>query len=415
MIRPTRTTWGIAVLALGLAVISLSLASLGAALAAGSLALFLIWRGWQFERDLSAAAASLDVIREVDRTILRQGAATIVRVRADLSVPVGMAVRVRDLPPAVATGDAPVSLPGKTTTYTVRLMAPGETTFGGIVLEASDAFFSRDLVCRRFDAPHLRVFPVGTLETGRGVGLRGEETEVDRKAALAGQGVRGFRPYQTGDDPRQVDWKVTARRGTLYVREQTGLEGGAPLIAVDLPAPGDGDPVAFTRFSMAVYGAVEGAIRSREGCSLLVVAGGEVVRFLPRTLTSHEGLAVVGGLAPFEPRAPLYRAPGSTVLATRARTTWRGADPEEKAYREELGGVLAGFAAEGPAPFAAAVRMALGRANAPEVRLYSLLSAGDKSHLIQLIREAKALGMRVVLRAPAGFGPLPGVDAMEVL
>jgi len=61
------------------------------------------------------------------------------------------------------------------------------------------------------------------------------------------------------------------------------------------------------------------------------------------------------------------------------------------------------------------VRAALGRANAPEIRLYSLLPPGDKSHLIQLTREAKALGMRVVLRAPAGIGTLPGVDAVEVL
>ncbi|MDD3856801.1 MAG: DUF58 domain-containing protein [Methanoculleus sp.] len=415
MIQPTRMSGGIVVLALAFAVVALPLANPAAALAAGSLALFLFWRGWQFEHDLLAAATSLVVSREVDRTILRQGTAATIRVRADLSVPVGMAVRVRDLPPAVAAGEGAVSPPGKTATYTLRLMAPGETAFIGILLEASDAFFAGSLVCRRFDAPHLRVFPAGTLEAGRGVGLRGEETEVDRKAALAGQGVRGFRPYQTGDDPRQVDWKVTARRGTLYVRELTGLEGGAPLIAVDLPAPGDGDPAAFTRFSMAVYGAVEGSIRAREGCSLLVVAGGEVVRFLPRTLASHEALAVVGGLAPFEPRAPLYRAPGPAVLAARTRTTWRGAGPEEKAYHERLSGVLAGFAAESPAPFAVAVRMALGRANAPEVRLYSLLSAGDKSHLIQLTREAKALGMRVVLRAPAGAGTLPGVDAVEVL
>jgi|LSQX01.1.fsa_nt_gb uncharacterized protein (DUF58 family) len=415
MIRPTRTSWGIAVLALALAAVALPLASLVAALAAGSLALFLFWRGWRFEQDLAAAAASLGVTREVDRTILRQGTTATVRVKADCTVPAGIEILVRDLPPAVAAGEGAISPLGKTAAYTVRLMAPGETPFGGVVLEASDTFFTRSLTCRRFDAPHLRVFPVGTPETGRGVGLRGGETEVDRKAALAGQGVHGFRPYQTGDDPRQVDWKVTARRGTLYVREQAGLEGGAPLIAVDLPAPGDGDPAALTRLSMAVYGAVEGAITAREGCSLLVVAGGEVVRFLPRTLASHEALAVVGGLAPFEPRAPLYRAPGPAALAARARMTGRGAGPEEKAHREKLGGVLAGFAAESPAPFAAAVRTALGRSDAPEVRLYSLLLAGDKSHLVQLTREAKALGMRVVLRAPSGAGALPGVDAVEVL
>ncbi|MCK9319885.1 MAG: DUF58 domain-containing protein, partial [Methanoculleus sp.] len=134
MIRPTRTSGGIAALALALTVTALLLANPAAALAAGSLALFLLWRGWQFERDLRAAVTSLNVTREVDRTILRQGTATAVRVKADIAVPPGMEVRVRDLPPAVASGDAPLSSPGETVTYTVRLMAPGETAFAGVVL-----------------------------------------------------------------------------------------------------------------------------------------------------------------------------------------------------------------------------------------------------------------------------------------
>jgi Uncharacterized conserved protein (some members contain a von Willebrand factor type A (vWA) domain) len=411
MIRPTRAAGGIAALALALAVTALLLASPAAALAAGSLPLFLLWRGWRFERDLAAAAASLTVTREVDRTILRQGTAATVRVRADLAVPPGMTVRVRDLPPAVAVGDAPHCEPGKTAAYTIRLMAPGETSFAGVVLLASDAFFTRDLACRRFGAPHLRVFPAGTTENGRGKGAGSGDAEVDRRASFTGQGIRGFRPYLTGDDPGQIDWKVTARRGAYYIRQLAGLEGGAPLIAVDLPPRAGDDPAVFARFSMAVCGAVEGAINSRDGCSLLVVAGPEIVRFLPRTQDIREALAALGGLAPIEPRAPLYRAPGPAVLAARARAAGRG----EGAYREKLGGVLTAFAAESPAPFAAAVRAALGRADAAEVRLYSLLPAGDRSHLVQLTREAKVRGMRVVLRSPAGAGAIPGVDVMEVL
>src|SRR5690606_27678987 len=124
-----------------------------------------------------------------------------------------------------------------------------------------------------------------------------------------GQGIRGFRPYLPGDDLSRIDWKVTARHDAYYVREPAGLEGGSPLIAVDLPARA-GDPETSARFSMAVSGAVEGAINARDGCSLLVVAGGEVVRFLPRTQDIREAFSALGGLAPLEPRAPLYRAPG---------------------------------------------------------------------------------------------------------
>jgi uncharacterized protein (DUF58 family) len=411
MIRPTRTASGIAALALALTVVTLPLANPAAALAAGSLAVFLLWRGWRFERDLAAIVTSLAADRELDRTILRQGTAVTVRVRVDCTVPAGMAIRARDLPPAVAVGDAPLSLPGETVTYVIRLMAPGETAFTGVALEVRDAFFSRTLVCRRHDAPHLRVFPAGANGNGRGTGATGGETEVNRQAAFAGQSVRGFRPYQTGDDPGQIDWKVTARRDAYYVRQLTGLEGGAPLIAVDLPARA-GDPETNSRFSMAVYGAVEAAITSRDGCSLLVVAGGEIVRFLPRTQDIRDVLSALGGLAPLEPRVSLYRAPGPAVLAARARMPRNGGGAEE-VYRKRLGGILAAFTKESPAPFAAAVRRALDRADAREIRIYSLLSAGDASHLVQVVNEAKIRGMQVVLKAPAGT--IPGVDAVEVL
>ncbi len=415
MLRPTRMSSGIAALALALAVTALLFANPAAALAAGSLTIFLLWRGWRFEKDLAVIAASLAVTRNVDRTILRQGTAATIRVRADLTVPAGMEIRVRDIPPAIAVGDAPTSPPGRTTIYTIRLMAPGETAFGGIHIEATDTFFTADLLCRRFSAPRIRVFPAGNNGDGRGTGAGIGEAEVDRRAALAGQGITGFRPYRTGDDPSLIDWKITARRDILYVRQPTGLEGGAPLIAVDLPPRAGDDPEAFTRFSMAVSGAVEGAITSRDGCSLLVIGGPEIIRFLPRTTEIREALAALGGLAPVEPRIHLYRSPGPAALAARARVNRRGAGEGETAYISNLGGILPAFADDSPEPFAAAIRAALGRAEALEVRIYSLLPPGDKSHIIQLAREAKVRRMQVVLRAPTGSPALPGVDAMEVL
>ncbi|WP_292520565.1 DUF58 domain-containing protein [Methanoculleus sp.] len=415
MFRPTWKTGGIAALALALTAVALPLANPAAALAAGSLGLFLLWRGWRFERDLAIVAASLAVEREVEPKLLRQGAMASIRVRADLSAPPGLTVRVRDLPPAVATGDPPLSPPGTVATYTVWLMAPGGTTFGGVIVEASDAYFSRDLICRHYNAPHLQVFPGGSWGVGRGRGVRGEDTRVDRKAALAGQDVRGFRPYRSGDDPRHVDWKVTARRGTLYVREIAGLEGGIPLIAVDLPTTLNGDLTTLARFTMTVYSAAEEVINTHGNCSLLIITSGEVVRFLPGAQDIREVVAILGSLAPVEPHAPLYRASGSAVLMARMRRPAIGAGPEERAYHERLSDIISAFAAENPVPFTVAIREALSRANAVEIRLYSLLVTGDRSHLVQLANEAKSQKMRVVLKAPVGASPLPGIDAMEVL
>ena len=415
MIRPTRMSGGVAALALVLATIAIIIESAAAVLAAGSLSIFLLWRAGRFERDLASVAASLTVSRDVDRTILRQGVEAHVRVRVDLTPPPGMEVLVRDVPPVVATGTAPLCEPGRIATYTIRLMAPGKTSFGGVVIEAADTFFTANLVCRRFNAPQIRVFPNGVAGDGQGVGAGVGDAEVDRRSPLAGQGIRGFRPYREGDDPGLIDWKVTARHDALYVRELTGLEGGTPLIAVDLPAR-VGDLETFARFSMAVSGAVEGAINSREGCSLLVVTGPEVIRFLPGTMDIREALDALGRLTPVEPRAPLYRSPGPAILTARARIPPRGAGEGETVYLTRLGGTLSAFAGESPAPFAAAVREALGRvADLREVRIFSLLQPGDKSHLIQLIHEAKVWGMRVTLRAPPGAPDLPGADAVEAI
>lgn len=410
MLRPTRTAGGIAALALALIIVALLLENPAAALAAGSLAIFLLWRGLRFETDLSAIAASLTVNREVDRTILRQGTAATVRVRVDLTALPGMDIMVRDIPPAVAIGDAPASPPAETAIYAIRLMAPGKTSFGGVVIEAADALFTASLTCRSPGGPEIQVFPSGVAGDGRGIGAGGGDSEVDRRTAITGQSILGFRPYQSGDDPGLIDWKVTARRGTLYVRQMTGLEGGAPLITVDLP-PRAADPEIFARFSMAVSGAVEGAITSRDGCSLLVVAGPEIIRFFPRTMDLREAIAALGGLAPIEPRNHLYRAPGPAILAARARVPRQG----KGAYPERLGVVLSAFAGASRSPFAASVREALTRAEALEVRIYSLLPPGDKSHLVQVIHQAKAQGMRVVMHAPAGAPLLPDVDALEVL
>ena len=414
MIRPTRTTGGVAVLAIVLATIAIIIKSSAAVFAAGSLSIFLLWRAGRFERDLASIVASLTVIRDVDRTILRQGAETRIRVRANLTHPPGMEVLVHDVPPVVAVGTAPLCEPGVTATYTVRLMAPGETSFGGVVIKVADTFFAASLTCRRFNTPQIRVFPTGTTGDGRGAGASGGDAEVDRRSPLTGQGIRGFRPYQMGDDPGLIDWKVTARQNTLYVREPTGLEGGTPLIVVDLP-PRAGAPETFTRFSMAVSGAVEGAINSREGCSLLIISGPEVIRFLPQTVDIRETLNALGRLTPIEPRVSIYRSPGPAILTVRARVPRCGAGEEETAYLMNLGDTLSAFAGESPAPFMATVREALGRVEVREVRIYSLLPPGDKSHLIQLIHEAKAWGMHVTLRAPPGAPDLPGIDAMEVI
>lgn len=61
----------------------------------------------------------------------------------------------------------------------------------------------------------------------RDAGLR----NVRRRGA--GTMFASLREYVVGDDPRRVDWKATARRGTLITREYTVEQGQTVVIAVD--------------------------------------------------------------------------------------------------------------------------------------------------------------------------------------
>ena len=56
----------------------------------------------------------------------------------------------------------------------------------------------------------------------RAVRHRGESTTLDR-----------LREYVRGDDPRHIDWKVSARRGTLITREYAVEQGQTVLLAID--------------------------------------------------------------------------------------------------------------------------------------------------------------------------------------
>lgn len=70
----------------------------------------------------------------------------------------------------------------------------------------------------------------------------------------------GSREYQPGDDLRFIDWKATARRQALIIREFRGELGSQPLLALDLRCMGPYtcDAVASAVLSLAVGLASQG-------------------------------------------------------------------------------------------------------------------------------------------------------------
>ena len=59
------------------------------------------------------------------------------------------------------------------------------------------------------------------------------------RSSFRGQGLDfdDFREYAPGDEPRFIDWKVTARTGTPYVRKFHEEREQALLLAADASGP----------------------------------------------------------------------------------------------------------------------------------------------------------------------------------
>jgi hypothetical protein len=187
--------------------------------------------------------------------------------------------------------------------------------------------------------------------------------------------VNGFRAYTEGDDLRRIDWKLTAKRGTAWIREYAGLTGGSVLVVVDCAGTPEDAP-ALAHLTAAAGGAIDAAIRGGRSCTLLVIAGAAILSVTP-VARSADYLPAITALAPLSPPDPLYRAlpPAPAPLAS--------------PFGTRLARVASAFHAAAHDPLFATqlVRMFLDH-DYPAVHACSLCS-GDLSHL-QILADAAA-------------------------
>ncbi|HEX2211204.1 MAG TPA: DUF58 domain-containing protein [Longimicrobium sp.] len=155
-------------------------------------------------------------------------------------------VRVRltdDLPPIVErVGDdvMDVRVPARREErirYTVRTLRRGDGVFGDVHLRIAGplGLAWRQRAVPREDA--VRIVP-GVLEVKRYrlLGLRNRLREAGFRAVRQrgeGGAFESLREYVRGDDPRTLDWKATARRGTPIVRQMELERRQNVVIAID--------------------------------------------------------------------------------------------------------------------------------------------------------------------------------------
>jgi uncharacterized protein (DUF58 family) len=247
--EPTRHALAVAALALGLGT-SAWFFDDPVLLASGTiLAMFLVYRAAVFLEALGRTAGGLTVVRETDNLIVRQGAVLSIRLTAGAPVRKGTHLSVQEELPRGAvlrtgrTEAAGTPAPNGTEVavlfYGMVVMNAGGIGFPGLTVRFSDPFFSAEFRDTRSSArlPSLHVEPAGQfLLTGSG-GFYGQDEE-ERRPLVRGYGIRGFRAYLPGDDPRTIDWKLSAKHDRLFVREYTGITSAKPFFVADLPDAG---------------------------------------------------------------------------------------------------------------------------------------------------------------------------------
>lgn len=149
---------------------------------------------------------------------------------------------IDDLPAALERRSAiptAQTRPGGAVEVTYRMIPRerGEHTIGAIHLRA---FSRRGLLIRQWSVAetHTVLVVPGLAELGsrQRAALR-PRTRVSgaRRARPRGSGTSfaGLRDYVRGDDPRTIDWKATARRGQMIVRESEAERNQTIVLAID--------------------------------------------------------------------------------------------------------------------------------------------------------------------------------------
>lgn len=396
---------GLGVLALSLGVYAVLFDDPAGSAVAGVIALFVLFRAALFYRAAASLLRSVTMERTLGKRIVRQGGRLPVRALVTYDASLPLSVGAEDILPPVAVIDGVQACheqkPGIISIrYVLRLMGAGETSFEGVSLSFHDPFFSATVPVKRSDlcSPSLRVVPESVREEGYGRGM-GEGLNAGGGMTLVNaEDIRGFHEYIPGEDLAQVDWKLSAKFGALYIREHEGLSGGAPLVLIDLPdvrnTPGAED---FARFSIAACGEAEGVCTHFEACPLLIISGGEVRTFLRGSPEQKDFIAALAMIRPVERAGHLYRYLDPVSVQARIRTPRGGG---EGVFRERLTSIIPVFGSKnGILPFRLTVARAIRSSGAAAVVIYTT-GRGDCSHLSLVVLEALRQGLNVKLRVP---------------
>ena len=401
----SRCSRGIVLLVIVLWIYALFFDALPAVVAASALSFFLIARSILFLIALHSMVTVLDLERSVSPLLIRQGSPVTVETRVKVVVPHGFSGEISDLLPhgsVVSAGSSFGVIPGGLSSstqlsYTMIPLVIGNHPFCGISLLLSDRFFSTSLTCstKKATNPSIIVLP------SSGYALPGKDMygEVESRdiTPLPNSAVRSFRAYLPGDDLRKIDWKLSAKYDSLYIREFMGKAEHARLFIIDLPDTAlPFDEKAFARLKEAVVSAFTiPALSSRE-FSVILLSGPNLVS---SNLVEPElpGLSrVMRQLTPTPRLHSLYRTDSTGTLKRRYAARVISDSRFEGRVRRISSAFLSHLP---PTPFELQIDRIFQSLPASTAHLFSLADH-DESHLRLLSERAALNAMDIVLHIP---------------
>lgn len=383
----------------------------GASLAAGLLAGY-----GRFLHQVHAAVSLAGVQRSAGRNYVLRGATIRVSVILTLPVPPRMQVTARELlSPALAVQDGTTTLelpasPGPhTLSYRITPVVHGTFLFPGISLEFRDALFETTIDLNRepFSGPLLTVQPVGSAASSSY--SAGGTMEIEKISPVRGVGIRSLREYYTGDNIRNIDWKLSAKFGKLYIREYTGIVNLPLLLIIDLPWTGlPGSAQDFDRMVSSVTGVAERSVMTNRTVSLLFVSGPNILEYIAEERDLQYCLSRIREwMHPAERTSHQYRTRDRSELRLQVRTLdtrMHTGSRFEVFYAGLRKQYLTAIASRKPTVFDRQLSRLFAGLSVEEIFLFTL-GSGDTSHIRQILREAAVAKIRVHLRTPA---PGPG-------
>lgn len=390
-----------------------AMGSMPGVVAGSVILLFLFSRAIIFQKAENQVIGTFHLKRECDNHIVRQYGTITVTLSADLDLPDGYLISIRDMPgPGFEVPDNHPEFDFRDATdltYRIQARARGSISFFGATVEMVNRFFSTAIIFTRPEdcMPEVQVQPRGSRVVLEGESLGYGESTSRRLISPSGTVVRSFRDYMPGDDPRQIDWKITAKTKRLTIREVYAQTGEIPVVVLDIP-PDSGLAEQLIGFAA---GAAEDSLKTSHSVSLLAIAGGNVIRFLPDERQASRVLAAIRDLLPSARWNQFYHYLSEND-ARRVKLSLPAGSPLHRWYDAVIQN-------RGIPSFEAECIRAFARTKGTAVLLFSAAD-GDTSHLGMVARAAKRIGLSVHLRIPAHSaasirpGAFP-IDTIEVI